>query len=49
LARFVSYHVSGVDPKIMGIGPVPAIQNLLKKNKLTVDQIDLVDVRKIQF
>jgi acetyl-CoA acetyltransferase len=47
LARFVSYHVLGVDPKIKGIGPVPAIQNLLKKNKLTIDQIDLVDVRKI--
>ena len=46
LARFVSYHVSGVDPKIMGIGPVPAIENLLKKNKLNLDQIDLVDVNE---
>lgn len=63
LARIVSYHVSGVDPKvkvitdhlkrqlifnlklkIMGIGPSPAIKNLLKKNQLTVDQIDLFDV-----
>jgi acetyl-CoA acyltransferase 2 len=46
LARFTSYHVSGVDPKIMGIGPVPAIQNLLKKNKLNLDQIDLFDVNE---
>jgi len=46
LARFGGYHVSGVEPKIMGIGPVPAIQNLLKRNKLTLDQIDLVDVNE---
>jgi acetyl-CoA acyltransferase 2 len=44
LARFAGYHVSGCDPKIMGIGPVPAIINLLKKSKLTIEQIDLVDV-----
>jgi acetyl-CoA acyltransferase 2 len=52
LARLVSYHVSGVDPSIMGIGPVPAIQNLLKKNKLTIDQIDLFDINEafaVQF
>lgn len=46
LARLVSYHVSGVDPKIMGIGPVPAIQGLLKKNGMNLDQIDLVDVNE---
>jgi len=46
LARFVSYHVSGVDPKIMGIGPVPAIQALLKKNNLTKENIDLFDVNQ---
>jgi acetyl-CoA acyltransferase 2 len=46
LARFVSYQVSGVDPKVMGRGPVPAIQNLLKKNKLTVNDIDLFDINE---
>ena len=46
IARVVSYHVSGCDPKIMGIGPVPAIQSLLKKTKLDVSQIDLVDVNE---
>lgn len=44
LARVVGYHVSGVDPKIMGIGPVPAIQALLKKAQLGLDQIDVVEV-----
>lgn len=46
LARFVSYHVSGVDPKVMGIGPVPAIQALLKKNNLTLKDIDVVEVNE---
>lgn len=46
LARLVSYHVSGVDPKIMGIGPVPAIQGLLKKANMSLDQVDLVDVNE---
>jgi acetyl-CoA acyltransferase 2 len=44
LVRIVSYHVNGCDPKIMGIGPVNAIRNLLKKTKLTLDQIDIIEV-----
>lgn len=46
LARLASYHVSGCDPKIMGIGPVPAIQSLLKKTKLNLDQIDVVEINE---
>lgn len=46
LARLVSWHVAGVEPKIMGIGPVPAIQNALKKAKLSLQQIDLVEVNE---
>lgn len=46
LARLVGYHVSGCDPKIMGIGPVPAIQSLLKKHKLAVGDIDVVEVNE---
>ena len=46
LARVVSYHVTGCDPKIMGIGPVAAIRNLLKKTGLTLNDIDLVDVNE---
>ena len=42
LARLVSYQVTGCDPKIMGIGPVPAIQLLLKKNKLTLNDIGII-------
>jgi len=46
LARFAGYQVSGCDPKIMGIGPVPAIQGLLKRANLTVDQIDVVEINE---
>ena len=44
LARLVAYDVIGVDPTIMGIGPAYAIQNVLKKTKMTLDKIDLVEV-----
>lgn len=44
LARLVAYSAVGVPPEIMGIGPVPAIQNILKKTGLTLDDIDLVEV-----
>lgn len=44
LARLVGYSVAGVDPSIMGIGPVPAIRNLLKAAGKTLDDIDLVEV-----
>ena len=44
LARLAGYHVSGCDPKIMGIGPVPAIQGLLKRTGLTIDHIDVCEV-----
>lgn len=46
LARLVSYQVAGVEPSIMGIGPVPAIQNLLKKTSLDIKQIDVVEVNE---
>lgn len=43
MARLVAYGLAGVDPKIMGIGPVPACQNALKKAGLTVDDMDVIE------
>ncbi|KAI8579010.1 hypothetical protein K450DRAFT_244546 [Umbelopsis ramanniana AG] len=46
LARIVSWQSSGVDPSIMGIGPVPAIQGALKRANLGLDQMDLIEVNE---
>ena len=43
MARLVSYGLAGVDPKIMGIGPVPACQNALKKAGLKVEDMDVIE------
>ncbi len=43
LARIVAYAKAGVDPKIMGTGPIPASRVCLKKAGWTVDQLDLVE------
>jgi acetyl-CoA C-acetyltransferase len=43
LARLVSYGHSGVDSKIMGIGPIPAVQNALKRAGLSLEQIDVIE------
>eukprot|EP00126_Sphaerothecum_destruens_P002526 Sdes_comp15955_c0_seq1m5104 len=46
LARIVSYHVEGVEPTLMGIGPVPASRGALKKAKLTLQDMDMVEVNE---
>ncbi|WP_413299809.1 acetyl-CoA C-acetyltransferase [Bacillus sp. 1P10SD] len=46
IARIVSWAVAGVDPAIMGIGPVPAIQQALKRANLTLDNMDLIEVNE---
>jgi acetyl-CoA C-acetyltransferase len=46
LGKVISWAVAGVDPNIMGIGPVPAIQKLLKKSGLTMDDIDLFEINE---
>lgn len=46
MARIVSTGVSGVDPRIMGIGPVPATKMALEKAGLKIDAIDLVELNE---
>ncbi|MGX8794251.1 thiolase family protein [Oceanobacillus sp. M60] len=46
LARIVSWGVAGVEPEYMGIGPVPAIKQALKKADLTLDDIDVIEVNE---
>lgn len=46
VARIVSWGVAGVDPTIMGIGPVPAIKQALERANLTVADMDLVEVNE---
>lgn len=46
LARIVGYFVSGCDPSLMGIGPVPAINGALKKTGLSLKDMDLVEVNE---
>ncbi|HEX6536004.1 MAG TPA: acetyl-CoA C-acetyltransferase [Gemmatimonadaceae bacterium] len=46
LARLVSWGVAGVDPTIMGIGPVPASKIALRKAKLSLDDMDLIEVNE---
>lgn len=45
LARVVGWATAGVDPRVMGIGPAPAIRAVLAKLGLKLEQMDLVEVR----
>jgi acetyl-CoA C-acetyltransferase len=45
-AKLVDYEVAGVDPRVMGIGPVPAIRKLLERAKLSLGDIDLVEMNE---
>ncbi|AHJ97049.1 3-oxoadipyl-CoA thiolase [Hymenobacter swuensis] len=46
LARIVSMGVAGVEPRIMGIGPVPASQQALQKAGLTLNDIDVIELNE---
>jgi len=46
LARIVGYGIAGVDPSIMGIGPVPAIQKLLKVSGKSLQDIDIIEINE---
>ncbi|GAA3714810.1 3-oxoadipyl-CoA thiolase [Oceanisphaera sediminis] len=43
MARILGMATAGVEPRIMGIGPVPAVQKLLERHQLTMDDIDLFE------
>lgn len=43
MARLVSYGHAGVDPAYMGIGPVPASENAIRKSGLSKDQLDVIE------
>lgn len=46
LSRIIAWAVAGVDPTIMGIGPVPAIQKVLSKANLTIQDIDVFELNE---
>ena len=43
LARFIAYGHSGVDPKYMGMGPVPAVKRALEKAGLSISDMDVIE------
>jgi acetyl-CoA C-acetyltransferase len=45
-ARILSYASCGVDPKIMGIGPVPAVRKVLERSGRSLEEIDVVELNE---
>jgi 3-oxoadipyl-CoA thiolase len=46
LGAFAGSAVAGVDPRVMGIGPVPAVRKLLERTGISVDELDLVELNE---
>ena len=46
MARVVSTAVAGVDPAVMGLGPIPATRKALERAGLTVDELDLIELNE---
>ncbi|HLK45375.1 MAG TPA: acetyl-CoA C-acyltransferase, partial [Acidimicrobiales bacterium] len=46
LAAFAGSAVAGVDPRVMGIGPVPAVEKLLARTGTSIDDVDLVELNE---
>src|SRR5207248_3315865 len=43
---FVASAVAGVDPRVMGIGPVPAVRKLLERTGVGVEELDLIELNE---
>jgi acetyl-CoA C-acetyltransferase len=46
MARIVAYASAGVDPAVMGIGPVPAVRKLLEKTGVRLEDVDLIELNE---
>lgn len=46
LAKIVDWTAVGVSPEVMGVGPVPAVKKLLERTKLTLEEIDLIELNE---
>jgi 3-oxoadipyl-CoA thiolase len=46
IARVVSIGVAAVEPRLMGLGPIPAIHNALKRADLRIDDLDLIEINE---
>ncbi len=46
MARIVGYGWAGVEPRVMGMGPVPAVRKVLEKTGLSLEQIELVELNE---
>ena len=46
MAKLIGWGQGGVDPKIMGVGPVPACRQAMKKAGLTIQDIDLIEANE---
>jgi 3-oxoadipyl-CoA thiolase len=46
LARFVGSAAAGVDPRVMGVGPIPAVRKLLSRATVQVEDVDLVELNE---
>jgi 3-oxoadipyl-CoA thiolase len=46
LGSFVASAVAGVDPRVMGIGPIPAVRKLLERAGVSVDDLDLIELNE---
>jgi acetyl-CoA acetyltransferase family protein len=46
LGTFVGSAVAGVDPRVMGIGPIPAVRKLLERSRVALEDVDLVELNE---